>query len=227
MTLALVLASHDACQWHQKSTTAFLMSRQSKWYATSVFGHLLPLPLASVPCHGNSILNGTIAFLWPRWVKCSTIWLLVMQCHWHWHQHYMILMAPLLSLSSGDQNEVQHDFLGHVIPLASALASHDADCIVNATITFLMSRQSKWGATWLFGYMMPLVPVSVSREVNGIIAFLRSKWWKMRYSITFVMWCHWHQHHMIPMAYNADPSTCTSADTKGHIIPLNNHLNIQ
>ena len=44
------------------------------------------------------------------------------------------------------------------------------------------------------------------------------------------MWCHWHWHHMIPlalsMAHGTDACTGTSTSTKGHILTLNNHLNI-
>ena len=51
-----------------------------------------------------------------------------------------LLMALLLFLCQDDQNEVQHDFFGHVTLLAPASASHDADGIVNSTITFVKSR---------------------------------------------------------------------------------------
>ena len=50
-------------------------------------------------------------------------------------------MAPLHSIYQEDQNEVQHDFLGHVIPLASA--AHDADGVVSSTTAFPRSRQLK------------------------------------------------------------------------------------
>ena len=38
-----------------------------------------------------------------------------------------------------NQNEVQSDFFGHVIPLALASASHNPDGVVNGTITELHS----------------------------------------------------------------------------------------
>ena len=38
-------------------------------------------------------------------------------------------------------------FFGHVIHLVLALASCDADVIVNGTTAFVNSRQLKWGAT--------------------------------------------------------------------------------
>ena len=52
-------------------------------------------------------------------------------------------VAPLVSIGLDDQNEVQHDFLDHVTPLAPALTSHDTDSIFSETITFLVSGQSK------------------------------------------------------------------------------------
>ena len=54
-----------------------------------------------------------------------------------------LAIALLHSLCQADQNEVLHEFLGHVTPLAPAMASHDVDSIVNGTITFLMSQQNK------------------------------------------------------------------------------------
>ena len=52
-------------------------------------------------------------------------------------------MAPLHSLDQDIQNEVQHGIFGQVTPLAPALASHDADGIVNGTITFLNVQMIK------------------------------------------------------------------------------------
>ena len=50
-----------------------------------------------------------------------------------------LLMATLHPLGQDDQTE-KHDFFGHVTPLASLTALHDADAIVNSTIMFPMSR---------------------------------------------------------------------------------------
>ena len=61
-------------------------------------------------------------------------------------------MAPLNFLGQDDRNEVQHDFFGHVIPLA--LVSCDVDSIFNGIIGFLRSRQLKLGPivlTWSCG----------------------------------------------------------------------------
>ena len=44
-------------------------------------------------------------------------------------------MAPLHSLGQDDQNEVQYDSAGHVMPFT--LASHDADGVINVTIAFI------------------------------------------------------------------------------------------
>ena len=46
-------------------------------------------------------------------------------------------MVPLHFLGQDDQNEVQHDIIGHLMPLV--LASHDADGIINGTIALLKS----------------------------------------------------------------------------------------
>ena len=50
-------------------------------------------------------------------------------------------MALLLYLGQDDKYQVQHDFSGHVMPLAPV--SHAADSIINGTIAFLTSRPSK------------------------------------------------------------------------------------
>ena len=70
-------------------------------------------------------------------------------------------MAPLHSLGQNKWNEVQHDIFGCVTALL--LASHEA----NGTIAFLRSRQSKWGATWLFDYLMPLASHDTNGFANG------------------------------------------------------------
>ena len=52
-------------------------------------------------------------------------------------------MATLPFWGQGNQNEGQHDYFGHMTPLALAWASHDADGISYYIITFLKSRQLK------------------------------------------------------------------------------------
>ena len=49
----------------------------------------------------------------------------------------VLLMAQLHLLAQDDQNEEQHDFLGHVMPLAPVLTSHNVSGIVNGTIIFI------------------------------------------------------------------------------------------
>ena len=59
----------------------------------------------------------------------------------------MVLIALSLAqmdlLVQDDQNEVQHDFFGHLVPLALVLVSHNVKGIINGTIAFLRSRWSK------------------------------------------------------------------------------------
>ena len=50
-------------------------------------------------------------------------------------------MALLYSLEKDNQSEMQHDFSGPKIPLASAL--HDGHCTSSCTIAFLRSGQLK------------------------------------------------------------------------------------
>ena len=52
-------------------------------------------------------------------------------------------MAKLLLLAKDNQNEVQHDFFGDVMPLPLVLAPCQASDIKNVTIAFLTLRQSK------------------------------------------------------------------------------------
>ena len=168
----------------RSNVTFLLMWHSCHWY------HMMPLVLVSHEAIGISV-NVTWCLQHHKWhryifqvkmteVRCSMTFL-VIWCHWHWHQHHVIqtvlLMAPLHSLGPDDQNEVQHYFFGHVTQLAPASPGHDADGIVNGTITFLMSRWSKWSKKWLFfSHLMSLVQVSVSLIANDCTAFLRSLW---------------------------------------------------
>ena len=85
-------------------------------------------------------------------------------------------MAQSSLLSQINQNGVQHDFLGHVMPV---LALHNTDAIINATTAFIRSRKSKQGATCLFHHVMPLAPALTSHDtdiiINSTIAFVRSR----------------------------------------------------
>ena len=59
-------------------------------------------------------------------------------------------MTQLHFSGQDNQNEVVHNAFNHMMPLVLALASHDADNIINDTTAFLGSRSSKSGATCLF-----------------------------------------------------------------------------
>ena len=52
-------------------------------------------------------------------------------------------VPTLNSFGQDDRNEVQYDFSGHAMQLALDLASHNAACILNVTITFLRTKQPK------------------------------------------------------------------------------------
>ena len=109
-------------------------------------------------------------------------------------------MAPLHSLGQDDQNEVQHNIFGHVIPFGPALASCHPYSIVHGTIPFLRSRKLKWDATLLFGHLLPLaLAISVTwcqqqYQWHHCIPWVTVT--NMRCNMTFwVMWFHWYWHH--------------------------------
>ena len=90
---------------------------------------------------------------------------------WHWHQHHVISMAlstvSLYTLCQGNQNNLQHSFYGHEIPLILVSVPHDANSVINGTIPFARSRWSKGDAPWQF-------------------------WWCDAICIS-IMWCQWHR----------------------------------
>ena len=67
----------------------------------------------------------------------------VMQSHLYWCQYHglqtTLSMSPYHSLCQDDQNKVQHDLFGQVMPLALALALCDTDGIISGTTAFLRS----------------------------------------------------------------------------------------
>ena len=105
-------------------TIPFLKSQQSKWDASWLFGHLMPM---SLPLLSQLKWGAT----WPFW-SCDGISIsnCIIWCHWHWCQmmplywcqHHVMWttssIAPLHSLHQKDQNEVEHDFLDHATPFA-------------------------------------------------------------------------------------------------------------
>ena len=49
-------------------------------------------------------------------------------------------VTPFHLLGQDDQNEIQHNFFGHVKYMVLALAACDADGIVNGTAAFVSSK---------------------------------------------------------------------------------------
>ena len=77
-------------------------------------------------------------------------------------------MVQLHLLAQEDQNEVQNDFLGYVVPLALVLAGHESNGIKIGITAFLTSGQSKRDAAQSFGNLMPMALASVSHDANSI-----------------------------------------------------------
>ena len=81
----------------------------------------------------NSIINGIVAFLMSNDI--------VKMQHDYSH-HVMPLISsrvPLHSLGQANQNEVQHNLFGYVMPLALALGSSDTVGIISGITAFLRS----------------------------------------------------------------------------------------
>ena len=165
---------------------------------TWLFCHVIPLAQPLPSCDFNSIVNGTIDFLKSRCSEWSATWFFVIWSHWHQHQHDMTLMPfqwhhyiPYVQTT-----EVRCNMTCLV------MLCQEASAIINGIIAFIMSRWSKWGATWHFGHNMPLPAIShailsmaCDTDANtstGIKSYITSK-----QSSTWQMWrCHWshHQH---------------------------------
>ena len=56
------------------------------------------------------------------------------------HDVYSIINGTIIFLGQDDRSEVQHDFLGHMMPPVLASASCDAKSIVYATTALLRSK---------------------------------------------------------------------------------------
>ena len=136
-----------------------------------------------------------------------------MWCHWHQCWHLTVPMALKItsfhSLCEDNQNRVQ---LGHIMPLALVLLSHDVNGIINSTIPFLMSEWLKWGATWLFGSCHAIgTNVGIKwchQHCQRYLYIPYIKTINMRSNKTFLfMWCHWQSHwyHMMPMVSSMAP----------------------
>ena len=63
---------------------------------------------------------------------------------WYWWHH---LIKPLHFPGQDNWNEVPYDFFGQAMPLASVSLDDKWHC--QWLHSFIMSRQSKWSATWL------------------------------------------------------------------------------
>ena len=146
-----IFASHDAKRI-LNGTSASLRLRQSKWHVAWL-----------LRSHDATAIS--IHITWYHWHWCCHVILL------HWCQHHVmwtaLSMAPLHYLGQENQNEVQHDSFGHVHYWHHFW--HYFDSVVSCTTTFLWSRQSKWGATWLFAHLIPLALTSVLYNANSII----------------------------------------------------------
>ena len=74
----------------------------------------------------------------------------------------------------------------------------------------------------LFSHVIPLVPVSVSHDkegiINDIIIFVRSRQNEMHHDV-LVMLCHWHecQHHMTMMATLMESSYFLGHDNQNEV----------
>ena len=122
-------------------------------------------------------------------------------------------MAPLHYLAQDTWNEVQHDIFSHVKPLVSALASHDADGIINGTTAFLRIRQLKCGVTWLLWscYTIGIGITNANSIINGKIEFLgqhnwnevQQDFWSCDTTGISIRWWQWH--HVTPMASSKVP----------------------
>ena len=86
-------------------------------------------------------------------------------------------------------NEVQHNWFGHVIPLAPA--SCDANDITNGTTALHMSKWWKWGATWFCSCDAIGTSASV---IHGTTAFLRS--WQLKWD---ARWLFGHIKQLAPV----------------------------
>ena len=56
-----------------------------------LFGHVMPLALASVSSGVDTVINGILPILSSRWLKWSSTWLFFI-IWWYWHQCHIISM---------------------------------------------------------------------------------------------------------------------------------------
>ena len=83
-------------------------------------------------------------------------------------------MATMHLFSHNNQNDVQHNILGHVMPLILVPVSHDANSFINDTF-YLLGQANKYKMQWEFlGHVMPLASASydTTDPINGTTVFL-------------------------------------------------------
>ena len=121
----MLLTSHDS-NGIKNCTITFSSTRHLKWGATWLSGHVMPLALASVPNHANSIINTAFLRIMTIIMKCIMTFL-VMWCHWYKYQYHVISMAssmaPLHFFRQDNQNDMQHCqwCWHHMIPMESKM----------------------------------------------------------------------------------------------------------
>ena len=139
----------------------------------------MPLLLELVSHDANSVSTGIIIFVRSRWSKGYATWyccscdaigisISIMWCQWHHRWHHCICLVKIIKTKCN---------------IGTGIG------IKNGTTAFHRSRQLKWGATWLFGHLVPLAMVSVLHHVNsitnGTIPFFRLTKIKMQCNMTF------------------------------------------
>ena len=89
----------------------------------------------------NVLFQRIQLFFKMSWYIYSSLYISVMS--------RVLSMTPLHSLGHNDQHKVKHHFFSHVMSLLTTLLPSNDNCIINATILFILWRQLKQGA-WLF-----------------------------------------------------------------------------
>ena len=145
---------------------------QDDWHQVQHYlsGHVMPFALMLASHDVISIVKRTTTFLTSRKNSSMTFWscnriaiaIGITWCYLCWchmmplasvsvsHDAYIITNGTITFLGQDDGSEVQHGFLGHMIPLTLASALCEANITVNSIIAFLRSRWPKWSSTWLY-----------------------------------------------------------------------------
>ena len=108
----------------------------------------------------NGIAYGTTAFHRSRWWKWSKMTFLVIWNHWHQWKHCQWNHY----ITSAQTIELRYNM---TLLLMWWHWCHCQCHTINGTIAFLQSTWPNWGATWLFGHVMPLA--SASHGSHGIV----------------------------------------------------------